>query len=339
MKKHYNNLDLLRLIFAFTVFILHMVELANISKLKFLFRYFSTYYSIIGFFIISGFLISKSYIKTANNTQYFKKRAIRILPPYILIVTLSFFLLSFTSSYSFTEYFSHQSSLKYLIYNLLFLNFLQPCLPGVFTENLEHCAVNGSLWTIKVEVMFYFTLPFIVYFIQKKKKTYKVIFLFTLYVFSYFIYTSSDYSDNKILGILSRQLPGYLTFFTSGIILYYFNDFFKKNIFILLIPSILIFFLRNNSPFIHFFFPMAFAIIIYYFAFGLKFLNGFVFWGDISYGVYVYHFPIVQLFVSWNLFNKYNPILMVFFTTILVITLSLISWHFFEKPLLKLVRK
>ncbi len=338
MRKHHNNFDLLRLIFAFTVFILHMVILADISRLKFLFNYFSSYYSVVGFFIISGFLITQSYVKTTNNIQYLKKRVIRILPPYILVVILAFFLLSFISNYSLTEYFSHHLSLKYLIYNLLFLNFLQPCLPGVFTNNPVHCAVNGSLWTIKIEVMFYITLPVIVYFIEKNKQKYKEFFLVILYVVSYFIYISSNYSEHRIFLILSKQLPGQLTFFTSGIILYYFNDFFRKNILIFLIPSILIFFLRNYSPFIHFFFPMSFAIIIYYFAFGLKFLNGLIFFGDISYGIYIYHFPIVQLFVNWNFFSKYNSLLVVFLTIVLVITLSLISWHFFEKPLLKLVR-
>ncbi len=56
MKKHNNNLDLLRLLFALTVFILHFVELADISELKFLFKYFSTYYAIIGFFCNQWFL-------------------------------------------------------------------------------------------------------------------------------------------------------------------------------------------------------------------------------------------------------------------------------------------
>jgi hypothetical protein len=62
--------------------------------------------------------------------------------------------LSLFSNISTSEYFRSPQLFKYFIVNVFFMNFLQPSLPGVFVENGSQ-AVNGSLWTIKLEIGFY----------------------------------------------------------------------------------------------------------------------------------------------------------------------------------------
>ena len=47
---------------------------------------------------------------------------------------------------------------RYLGWNLAFLNFMEPALPGVFEAN-RFTEINGALWTLKIEVMFYLVLP------------------------------------------------------------------------------------------------------------------------------------------------------------------------------------
>ena len=129
------------------------------------------------FFIMSGFLIFYSYIKNPNLKNYIRKRTKRILPPYLLVVILCFIIGSFITNLRITEYLQSGESYSYLINNILFLNFLQPTLPGVF-ENNPIQAVNGSLWTMKVEIMFYISVPIVFYLLKKYNKLWVMIGIF-----------------------------------------------------------------------------------------------------------------------------------------------------------------
>ncbi|MBJ7429314.1 MAG: acyltransferase, partial [Bacteroidia bacterium] len=153
-----NNFDFLRFLFAFIVVLSHIIDLSQFHLFLPFKRYFDSHLSVTAFFIISGFLIAGSYIKTNNIKQYFTKRAKRLLPAYIFVIVFSFFFFSFFSELNFLQYFSSPVLYKYLLANLFFTNFIQPCLPGVFDNNLL-CTINGALWTIKVEVMLYFCIP------------------------------------------------------------------------------------------------------------------------------------------------------------------------------------
>lgn len=60
---------------------------------------------------------------------------------------------------------------------------MHPSLPGCFAENLV--AVNGALWTIKIEIAFYLLLPVLIWFLKKLKSLLQVnLTLLVLYVLS-----------------------------------------------------------------------------------------------------------------------------------------------------------
>ncbi|MCM1321652.1 MAG: acyltransferase [Bacteroides sp.] len=110
------------------------------------------------FFILSGFWVTQSFLKSESLREYAAKRARKIFPQYAAVVVLCAVLLAAFSALPAKEYFSDGGFRKYLAANLCTLNFLHPPLPGVFGG----AAVNGSLWTIKVELAFYVMLPLIV---------------------------------------------------------------------------------------------------------------------------------------------------------------------------------
>ena len=149
-----NCFDFMRYFFAVSLIIVHFCTLADVDQ----FWIITGPIRVKAFFIISGFLVFYSYIKREDLKDYIEKRIRRILPPYFLVVISCVLLGFFITSLSKQDYVTSKETYKYLISNFSFLNFIQPTLPGVFESN-PMPAVNGSLWTMKVEVMFYVSVP------------------------------------------------------------------------------------------------------------------------------------------------------------------------------------
>ena len=74
---------------------------------------------------------------------------------------------SFAGELSIKEFFTNAETWKYLFWNCIFLNFMHPSLPGCFDG--KFAAVNGALWTIKIEIAFYVVLPILIWFFKKMK--------------------------------------------------------------------------------------------------------------------------------------------------------------------------
>lgn len=330
-----NNFDFLRFYFAFIVVIGHLIFISDVPQFKAFYPFFNTYTSVTGFFIISGFLISKSYSQSKSLKEYFVKRASRLLPAYIFVVSLCAILLSFQSILSFSAYFSDAGFYKYLLANFTFLNFLHPNLPGVFTSAGVTPDVNGALWTLKVEVAFYLSLPVIYTFFRKTNK--KIYFLIALYVLSVFYSNCLENlalaKNNSSFSTLAHQLPGFISYFVSGMaVYYYFEEYIKRKNQLLFLGIALI--VVDKIIGYEVFMPMGLSLIVFFFAFSFKKLNHFAKYGDISYGIYVFHYPIIKLFTVWGLFTKYNPYLISIVVIAIVLTAGFLSWHLIEKRFL-----
>jgi len=214
-----NNFDLLRLLFATAVFFVHAYVLSGSSILQPLTVFLSSEVAVKSFFVVSGFLIFMSYENTNNLSRYLSKRLRRIYPAYFTVVMLCAILGVFFTLVSFENYFS-VAWLNYLTANLLFLNFLHPDLPGLFSTN-QMSAVNGALWTLKIEVMFYLSVPFFVWMMHRLGR-WQV--LLGLYVVSLCYRVGIEMwgaaSGSPIYQELLRQLPGQLVYFIAGASLY-----------------------------------------------------------------------------------------------------------------------
>ena len=259
------------------------------------------------------------------------------MPAYIFVVILSALLLSPLSTLSFSNYFTSIDLYKYLIANLFFLNFLHPDLPGIFTSPQLTSDINGALWTIKVEVMFYLAIPLIIYFLSRKKNKFTffiIIYLISIAYKNFFEFYSTE--NNNFL-MYARQLPGFMSYFICGIYLNYYKNTFithKTQLVLLALPVFVIEYYFNNEIFT----PIALATIIFFIAFSFPSLNFFGRKHDISYGIYIYHCPIIKTITYFGYFSQYNPYLVSLFTIVIILIVASLSWRFIEKPFLRLAR-
>ena len=327
-----NNFDLIRLLLALSVFIVHSAQLSQNEIFVSLSTYLNSRYAVYAFFIVSGFLIFSSYENSGSLKIFFKKRFFRIYPAYFSVIIITSILLFSISTVPWDEYFS-RTWIKYLISNLATLNFLQPTLPGVF-ENNAIPAVNGALWTIKIEIMFYLSIPLIALLFSKYNK---LIVLSILYILS-IIYVEvlsgfAEEGSRNIYTLLAKQLPGQLSFFLAGAFLYYYFSNFKKfQYFYLILALIGVYLYIENG--IWLFFPVSLGIVVIYMAVLFKYLGNFGKFGDFSFGVYIWHFPIIQTFIHFHILDK-MPIFGSIALLLLIAGISFLSWKYIEKPFLQ----
>lgn len=326
-----NNLDCLRLIFASIVVFFHIHALTNLSAFSFFGTYFSPQFAVRGFFVISGLLIYRSYTRSSSMASYLEKRVRRIYPAYFTIIMLAALVLPPLGA-SFPMHSYGIGFWKYLGANLLFLNFLAPSLPGVFTSN-SIAAVNGALWTLKIEVVFYLLVPFIHYLCKRYgiKRVIGTIFcLSSIWKYGFGALASLDRS-RTIYARMEVQFPAQLVYFSAGILLLVYFDKLKLHFRTIAIITAGLFLLD------HFFFAGILDVLWIsgvVFAVGFwRYFGNFSKYGDFSYGVYIVHWPILQTMIQCGL-TKLPPVAFLLVSLSLVGLASLLMWKLVESRFL-----
>ncbi len=337
-----NNFNIIRLFLSIWVMLFHIGSLLDIKILKL----FSGRVAVESFFVISGYLVWQSYERSNNIWQYAQKRIRRLIPGYYFLTFLCTIVGIFLTTLSFKEYFKSLALYKFTLANLAFMNFLSPRLPGVFVGNPANEYVNGALWSLKIEICFYIFILIVAYICRKK-----IIF-----------WLSSLIIATRLYGILCSQyhyilkdnfgLTAYEIFFNPnnsfmclasfcfcGSLLYKLEkNLLKINWLPELFPLIIFLMFIGYKGYVNYLFqPLVISIIIIYFALYFPFkilINDKI--GDLSYGIYIYHFVIIQIFINLNLIKYFGYIN----SSILIIICSLLcayfSWHTIEKKFISI---
>lgn len=336
-----NNLDCLRLILASIVALYHIYALTYLSAFSLFDKYLSPHFAVKSFFVISGLLIYRSYTRSSSISSYLEKRVRRIYPAYFTIVALAAVALCSLSKLPLSQYFG-AGFWKYLGANLIFLNFLAPALPGVFTSNIMP-AVNGALWTLKIEAAFYLLVPFIHYLSNRFGPGKIVGALFGLScIWKYgFALLDTMYSSRGIFTLdssrsfysqMEAQFPGQLLYFCAGILLLIYFDTFKHHFLGIAGISTGLFlldhwFTRGTLDVLW----ISGSVLVFGF---WHYFGNFSKYGDFSYGVYIVHFPMLQVLIALGL-ARMNPAIFLVVSLSLIGLAGLLMWHLVEKRFLK----
>lgn len=288
-KQRDNCFTLLRYLFFLSIFCNHYYVINGCTD-----SLFRGIWLVQGFFIISGVLVYNSFERSKTLKEFFLKRFFRIYPAYFIAVISCFAMGIVVTTMPIGDFLSCKTTWKYLVANLCFSNFMQPTLPGVFESNPQPF-VNASLWTLKVEIMFYLSLPIVAYLMKRFNRD-KV--LWTIIIFSILW----DVATSQLFGLtgielferMNRQIFGQLSYFFFPVLLYAKrNELFKR--WWLFAVSILGMVLQLWIWEITYFNCFFFTITIFFVAYKAKFLFRISNVTDYSYEMYLVRFPVLQI--------------------------------------------
>lgn len=338
-KVHKNNFDFLRLLFAAFVVITHSYalsySLADFNEGDWLFQLSNhqaklSDLGVKGFFIISGFLIFQSLIRSKSLTDYYWKRILRLFPALTIVLLLTVLLAPFVYEHPSIPYLQNTEVWSYFPNNLsLFKRQLD--IAGVFDSNPRIRDINGALWTLQYEFIFYMLLS--VLFVVRNRKTFLKIFLTASYLFlligNVFFYDQLCVYGYSPFGRTNYLLDLGVFFFAGSLLAVFEVDKVKWPVYV----PLFLFALLVLSLGFHFFKPLWYVLFpLVVISIGLR-ATPYVSdiakkIGDASYGVYIYSFPMQQALVH---FFKLDFWPLVVSSLSLSLIIGFLSWHFIEK--------
>ncbi|MCH2144931.1 MAG: acyltransferase [Phycisphaerales bacterium] len=350
-----NNFDLLRLGAAMQVAILHSAGHLNVGDpdSSWILSILHHFPGVPIFFFISGFLISRSYESNSRLNEYSRNRGFRIFPALWGCLAISL-LLVWASGYFATIDLPWGKFLIWIGGQLTFVQFWNPD----FMRGYGSGVLNGALWTICVELQFYVITP-IIYFCLRRlpkrsfdKAIIALIVFFILVHLAYFkVLRAFDLIDGELLffKLFNISFPPWFYMFLIGV--WAQRNFEMMRAFtrgpIRLLVFLTIFGVFHSIMMMLFgkvvsgqyLDPMSYILLclcILSAAYTMPELAGRILRrNDISYGVYIYHMPIVNLLIWFGLVGTLGNLALAIASTIVLAT---ISWVLIERPAMKLKR-
>lgn len=339
LKKENNNLDLIRLILSFFVIYSHAFVISPpspVENYEFLIKITGLNYVSFGgiavktFFLISGVLVTSSLISNKNITNYILSRLFRLLPAFYITISLSAILAFFLSSFSAAEYFKSKELIQY-ISKTAQLN-IQYNLPGVF-ENNSYKAFNGSLWSIPFEIKAYLYL-LVAYSFSLAFGKHKKIFIGVI-ALSLIVEPLSPFKGAIIAKSENPDIYLLYPLFSIGVILSLLKKTVQlKHLLIAVCALFITFLLTTKSQekiiLINMIIPLTLFLLSLPTYGYLRLKN------DISYGVYLWAFPIQQTIA---IYLPSQPWMNMTLGFIISCFFGYISCLFVEKPAMHILKK
>jgi peptidoglycan/LPS O-acetylase OafA/YrhL len=333
-----NNFDFLRLLFAAGVIVTHSYPLAGSPDCDWLCQfsngqYSSSWIAVRGFFVISGYLIFQSLERSRDLSDFYWKRILRLFPALAVVLILTVVLGPFVYEND-TAYLLNKKVRTYIPNNLRLYR-LQYDIPGIFEQNPHKSAINGSLWTIPFEFTMYIAVS-LIFFIKGNRK---LIILLLALVYLYLAkldvvnFTEIQKWNYPFLDWYLIELGVY---FAAGSLLAALRiaaipvGYLK----VILVASLTLFVVSTGQP--NFLLASVSLLPVIVLSAGLLPVYGIrdvaKHIGDLSYGIYIYGFPVQQTLVYYFGLNHTS---LIFTSLAISCILAYFSWHLVEAPALK----
>jgi peptidoglycan/LPS O-acetylase OafA/YrhL len=271
------------------------------------------------FFLISGYLVCAS-IRSSGLVSYVVARILRIYPALIINMVLVVFVLGTAiTTLPTLDYLTHAETWSYFI-GLVTTVKLAFFLPGVFDGN-TNTAANGSIWSILVEVRLYVVVAlFYVFGLLRSVTAFNLVYFLGIVLLWKFPEWLPDFAQDRT--------GSHVCFlFVTGVFLQMNREHIPLGplpvLFALVLCAITVL-----TPT----FEYAYSLLIITLFLAMSFGRQFAWmdrYGDFSYGIYLYGWPVQQLVVY--VFPGISALADAAISILLCIGIGFLSWHLVEK--------
>ena len=342
LREHHNNFNLIRLIAAAQVLAVH-----GLNHLGFegpLVTALKVVPGVPTFFFISGLLICTSYerMQPKGLRAFFTNRILRIYPALWICVLVAALAVAATG-YLGTQSFTLTHLVAWLLGQASFFQFYNPDFMRAFGVGV----INGALWTVTVELQFYALMPILYALLVRHRRWLAFVFLLSLALNVYFRF-HLDWSrlSNKLLYV--SWLPWVYMFILGCVAAKFHEQTERLKAWLQLRWSVpayvlsMIFIGTYETNAANSINPISFLLLA---ACLLKLstqrlplperMSRFVARNDLSYGLYLYHMPVINLLIYLGWFSAHANLLAAFVVSGMAATMS---WFLVERPALQYKR-
>jgi peptidoglycan/LPS O-acetylase OafA/YrhL len=322
----HNSLNFLRLVFALAVVVSHTWPLGAYGPDPKIAGQTLGTWAVAGFFGISGFLISNSRLHLAF-VAFSIRRVLRIFPAFLVCLLVIILILA-----PFSTLFDHGSiqwsSAASFFYRNAFLKVEQNGIAGTLTHSPYAPAWDGSLWTLFWEFACYMVIGAL---LGATRRWHRPLVVATFLVVT--VAATIEWHGGGLRAIPVEDFTLLGSFFFAGSILALYSDRIPLDwrlavgaIVLLPISSALgVWELVGSLPVAYV--CLWLGVVLPFHSIGRR--------NDISYGVYIYAYPMQQILVAMH--ANHLPVgVMVMLSILVTLPLAVASWFIIEKPALSL---
>lgn len=330
-----NNFDFIRLAAAASVLCGHQYALLFMPEPRPFHLFTLGTLGVLIFLTVSGYLVAQSWDRDPHVWRFAARRFLRIWPGLAVVVLLTVFCVGLVfTQLPVSAYFHSAMTWRYLLQLSLQL---QLYLPGVFKDNPWQI-VNGSLWTIPIEVKWYGAL-LVAGVCGLTSWRARHLLLVVVACYAIYIYGVFDVQHNPAA---EYPLPAfgceYGTFFCYGVLMHRWQHVWTRYparvlACLVLAAGVLVALHRQYAAI----FVLLPFLVIWLGSLSTPVICAAGRYGDLSYGIYIYAYVVQQsLIAAIGYHHSYAMMLLV--SIVITVACAFASWRLIEQPALGLKR-
>lgn len=288
-----------------------------------------------GFFALSGFLITASWLRNPHVYEYVIARALRILPGFYVCLVVTAFVIApigvAIQGGPVAKLLFSTAPIEYVLYNSAVATLKVDV--GGTPQGVPYPGTwNSSLWTLVFELLCYLAVA-ILGVIGLANRRWVSPAILVLAAFSAALlppFTIEGQMSANLASVVAR----FAVMFAAGALLYQFKDVIPARWSLVVASVVVVLAAVNLLPDYRVVaaLPLAYAVIV----FGALIKNPrFTLRTDLSYGVYIYGFPVQQLLIICGLASM-DPVVFAILATIATLPVAALSWFGVEKHAMSL---